>query len=62
MFVEYETLRFVCEGGIDRTQPSDVEYGTLLAFDYYRERMGIEYSSTRGFHGGMVCITSSCIK
>jgi hypothetical protein len=41
MLVEYEALRFVCEGGINLTQPSDVEYGTHLALDYYRERMGI---------------------
>jgi hypothetical protein len=35
MLVEYGAPRFIHEGGIDLTQASDVECGSLLALDYY---------------------------
>jgi hypothetical protein len=45
MLVKYGTPRFVHEGGIDPTQLGDVEYGSLPALDYYKEGMGVEFSS-----------------
>jgi hypothetical protein len=38
MLVKYEALKFVHEGGIDPTQPSDVEYGSFPTLEYYKER------------------------
>jgi len=37
MLVKYEALGFVREGGIDPTQPNDVEYGSFPTLEYYRE-------------------------
>jgi len=37
MIFKYEALEFVHEGGIDPTQPSDVEYGSFPALEYYKE-------------------------
>jgi hypothetical protein len=43
MPVEYGALGFVREGEIGLTQPSDVEYGFLFAFDYYKKGRGVKY-------------------
>jgi hypothetical protein len=40
MLVKHETLRFVCEGGIDLTQLGDAEDGSLPTLDCYLEGMG----------------------
>jgi hypothetical protein len=45
MFIKYGAPMFVHEGGIDPTQLGDVEYGSLPTLDYYKEGMGLEYSS-----------------
>jgi hypothetical protein len=45
MLVEYETPRFVHEGGIDLTKLTNVEYGSLSALGFYREEAKVEYFS-----------------
>jgi hypothetical protein len=45
MIVEYGTLGFIHEGGIDPTQTCDDGYGSPPTFDYYQKGMRVEYTS-----------------
>jgi hypothetical protein len=45
MLVKYGAPRFIYEGRIDPTQIGDARYDSILALDYYKKGMGVEYSS-----------------
>jgi hypothetical protein len=45
MLIEYATLGFIQEGGVNPTQTGDAKDKSILVIDSYQDKMRVEYSS-----------------